>query len=411
MTYTELKNIQYTWKGKVCLFGAGLIGCTWGYNIIKTIGFNIDYYCDNNKKENTIIKNGIRIIPLQKLYSFKENVLIFITVIDKNQEAIKEQLKENGIVNIVEMDNYFLQTFCESLFEINDKDLNEKYKFILDDEEFLKMLFEERLGYALDLENPLTYNEKLQWLKLYDREKAYNRLVDKYEVKKYIGRYVGEEYVVPTLGVWNNFSEIDFDLLPNQFVLKCTHDSGTVIICKNKELLNINKTEKILENALQRNWYWCRREWVYKDVRPRIMAEKYLEDSQDGELRDYKLFCFHGCVKALLIATGRMGIGEAKTDFFDAELNHINMRSGHPNSEVPPHLPINYLKMKEAAENISSKIPHLRVDFYEVNGRVYIGELTFCHQSGMVALEPWEKDLEWGGWIHLDKVPGGGHDL
>lgn len=316
MEYRELKKIQDTWRGKVCLFGGGLIGRTWGYDIIKTMGFNIDFYCDNNKKENVIIRDGIRIFPLETLYSLKENVLVFITAIDRNQNSIKKQLKEYGIVNIIEVDNYFMQTFCESLLELNNKELNEKYRFILEDAEYLKIIFKEKLGYPLDLENPLTYNEKLQWLKLYDRKEAYNQLVDKYEVKKFIGENVGKEYIVPTLGIWNSFSDIDFESLPNKFVLKCTHDSGSVVVCKDKELFNINETAEIFETALQGNWYWRRREWVYKNVRPRIMAEKYLEDKRDGELRDYKLFCFHGCVKALLVATGRMGGGRNIYRFF-----------------------------------------------------------------------------------------------
>lgn len=363
------------------------------------MGFTIDFYCDNNKDEGVVIKDGIVNISPPTLYLMKENVLVFITVWDNIQEHIKKQLIENGIKNITSVDFLFMQNFCNSLLEMKDEKLIKCFDFVLDDEKYLRIRFEAKMGYPLHLEKPLTYNEKLQWLKLHDRKEIYKKMVDKYEVKKYINRFVSDEFIIPTLGVWDEFDKIDFDTLPNKFVLKCTHDTGSVIICKDKKTFDKFKAKDVMESALKRNLYWLGREWPYKDIQPRIIAEKYLEDKSDGELRDYKLFCFHGVVKAMLIATGRMVSDgrEACTDFFDEKLKHIDMRSGHPNSLIQPHLPDNYEIMKKIAEKLSSGIPHLRVDFYEVNGRVYIGELTFYHQSGTVAIEPLAKDIEWGG--------------
>ena len=270
------------------------------------------------------------------------------------------------------------------------------------DEKYLKTVFYHRMNKKLDLDNPQTFNEKLQWLKLYDRNPLYTTLVDKYEVKKYIADKIGEEYVIPTLGIWENFEDIDFDTLPEQFVLKCTHDSGGLVICKNKSNFNLIAARKKIKKSLKQNYFWFGREWPYKNVKPRIIAEKYMEDYQAKELRDYKFFCFNGKVKALFIATERQKAGEeVKFDFFDADFNHLPMRQGHPNAIAPPKKPEHFEEMKMLAEKLSADIPHVRVDFYEANGNVYFGELTFYHFSGITKFEPDTWDRAFGDWIIL----------
>ena len=171
----------------------------------------------------------------------------------------------------------------------------------MSDEEYIKKMFKAKLGYELNLENPKTFNEKLQWLKINDRNDMYTTLVDKYAVKKYVSDILGEEYIIPTLGVWDRFEDIEFDNLPEQFVLKCTHDSGGLVICKNKKELNHAKAKKIIDSSLKTNFYWHGREWPYRDVKPRLIAESYMEDEKTSELRDYKFFCFSGTVKCFKI--------------------------------------------------------------------------------------------------------------
>ena len=255
----------------------------------------------------------------------------------------------------------------------------------LKDETYLKMMYKCAFHKKLNLDNPTTFNEKLQWLKLHDRNPIYTQLVDKYEVKKYVKNKIGEEYIIPTLGVWDRFEDIDFSALPNQFVLKCTHDSGGLVICKDKSSFYIQKAKRKIEKCLKCNYYWAGREWPYKDVKPRIIAEEYMEDTETGELRDYKFFTFGGKVKALFIASERQKEGEeTKFDFFDKSYNHLQIT-----------------KMKELSELLSKGIPHLRVDFYEVNGKPYFGELTFSHWSGLVPFEPEEWDKIFGDWITL----------
>lgn len=269
------------------------------------------------------------------------------------------------------------------------------------DKLFLKTMFRHFMGTELNLNNPKTFSEKLQWLKLYDRKPEYTRMVDKYEAKKYVAGIIGEEYIIPTLAVYNSTSEIDLEALPDKFVLKCTHDSGSVAICKDKKTFKRDEAFAMLEKGLRKNFFWENREWPYKNVKPRIIAETYMEDIETQELRDYKFFCFDGKVKALFIAEDRQGDEETKFDFFDADFHHLDIRNGHPNADTPPAKPHSFEKMKEMAEKLSQGIPHLRVDFYEANGKIYFGELTFSHWSGFTPFEPEEWDLKFGEWLHL----------
>lgn len=272
----------------------------------------------------------------------------------------------------------------------------------MSDEKYLRKMFRAYMGYDLDLDDPKTFNEKLQWLKLHDRKPIYTKMVDKYEVKKLISEKIGKEYIIPTLGVYKSADEIDFNKLPEKFVLKCTHDSHGLVICKDKSKLDINAAKKKLDKALKSNYYYKFREWPYKNVKPRIIAEKYMEDKLTGELRDYKFFAFNGCVKALYIASERQSAGaETKFDFFDTDFNHLPFKNGHPNAKVPPEKPKGFKEMIRLAEKLSVGIPHVRVDFYEINGRIYFGELTFFHWSGMKKFEPKKWDRIFGSWIDL----------
>ena len=270
------------------------------------------------------------------------------------------------------------------------------------DKAYLKLKYRANFDRKLDLQNPKTFNEKLQWLKLYDRNPAYTELVDKYAVKAYVANKIGEKYIIPTLGVWERVEDIDFDALPNQFVLKCTHDSGGLVICRDKGQLDRSAAREKIEKSLCHNYYWHGREWPYKNVKPRIIAEQYMEDSATKELRDYKFFCFNGEMRLMFIASERHNENtETRFDFFDRNFLHLDFRNGHPNADVLPAKPERFEEMCVLAEKLSADIPLLRVDFYEVNGKIYFGELTFSHWSGMMPFEPTEWDRTLGEWIKL----------
>ena len=279
---------------------------------------------------------------------------------------------------------------------------NRAFFYWMPDKMFLKMIFWARVGYRLDLKNPQTFNEKLQWLKLYNRRPEYTIMVDKYAVKKYVADRIGEEYVIPSLGVWDKPEDIDFATLPNQFVLKCTHDSAGLVICKDKSKLDISAVKDTLRRAFKRNFYYYGREWVYKDVPKKIIAERYMEDNFTRELRDYKFFAFDGVVKALFVATERQDLTtDTKFDFFDMKYQHLDLRQGHPNAKIPPKKPEKFEEMCRLAEILSKGIPHVRVDFYEANGKVYFGELTFFHYSGIVPFDPPQWDKIFGDWLRI----------
>ena len=276
-----------------------------------------------------------------------------------------------------------------------------KFNFIFPDKLYLKMLFRLKMGKKLDLNQPKTYSEKLQWLKLYNRNPLYTSLVDKYSVKEYVSKIIGKEYIIPTLGVWNKFEDIDFSKLPNQFVLKCTHDSGGLVICKDKSKFDIEIARNKIKKSLGRKYDKLYREWPYKNVIPRIIAETYMED-ESGELKDYKFFCFNGKVKSLFIASDRQKKGEdTKFDFFDRDFNHLPFTNGHPNASDSPQKPHMFEEMIFLAETLSKGFPHVRIDFYEVGTKIYFGEMTFFHWSGFVPFNPESWDYKFGEWLQL----------
>ena len=250
------------------------------------------------------------------------------------------------------------------------------------------------------INNPTTYNEKLNWLKIHDHNPDYTKLVDKYEVKKHVDELLGEGYTIPTLGVWDKFDDIDFGKLPDQFVLKCTHDSEGLVIVKDKTKLDKVTARKLINSALKQNFYYIGREWPYKNVKPRIIAEQYMEDHTDGELRDYKFFCFDGEPKAMFIASDRSS-GDVKFDYYDLQFNHLDIRQKYPNSKKPIPKPQTFTKMIEFSKILSKGFSHVRVDFYEVDGHLYFGELTFYHFSGFMPFEPSVWDIIFGDWLRL----------
>lgn len=279
---------------------------------------------------------------------------------------------------------------------------NHRLLNLLPDRLYLKIWYWRKIGKKLNLKAPKTFNEKLQWLKLYDRKPIYTTMVDKQEVKKYVSDLIGEEYIIPTLGVWDKFDDIDFKFLPERFVLKCTHDSGGLVICKEKSLFDTGGARKKIEQSLKKNYYKSGREWPYKNVKPRIIAEKYMEDEEDKELRDYKFFVFDGEVKALYIASDRDKKNtETKFDFFDVDFNHLDFTNAHPCADILPHPPKNFEQMKVLAKELGKGIPQVRVDFYEVNGKIYFGEMTFYHMGGMSPFDPPVWDEKFGEWIKL----------
>lgn len=272
----------------------------------------------------------------------------------------------------------------------------------MSDESFLRMIYFIKFHKLLNLDNPLTFNEKLQWLKLNDHNPNYTIMVDKYLVKNYVANIIGKQYIIPTIGVWDEPEQIEWESLPNQFVIKTNHDGGNfgVVVCRNKSTFDKEKAIKRLRASLERNVFKYGREWPYKNIERRVFAEKYLEDESANDLPDYKFFCFDGEVKALFIGTERQ-TGDVKFDYFDADFNHLDIVQHHPMSCKAIPKPDCFDEMKEIAQKLSKGIPHVRVDLYNVNGHVYFGEMTFYHHGGMMPFHPSHWDKDFGDWIKL----------
>lgn len=300
----------------------------------------------------------------------------------------------------------------DKLYELKKKIINWYKKYftveglydcILPDKIYLKKLYKKRIGRELDLRNPKTFNEKQNWLKLYDRNPEYTVMVDKYKVRKYIAEKVGEEYLVPLLGVWDSTDEIDFDALPNEFVLKCNHDNG-VIICRDKSKLDIEKTKKELALHMKRNYYRKLREWPYKNVPKKIICEKFMSNNNGKDCIEYKLFCFSGVVQYILVVANRTSNKPTTMDTYTAKWEHTDLINGDtPLAGDIFEKPDFFDEICEVAKKLSKNMPFLRVDFNIWNNNIYFGELTISDSGGFENYKPQNWDYHLGELLELQK--------
>lgn len=289
--------------------------------------------------------------------------------------------------------------------------VNPDYRFALEafqgrhrdveDEEYLKRMYHGLTGKRLRLEHPVTFNEKLQWLKLYDRRPVYTTMADKYAAKQYIADRIGADYVIPTLGIWDRAEDIDFDALPSQFVLKTTHDSGSVVICRDKRTFDVKGAAETLNKSLNRDYYSLFREWPYKDIKRRILAEEFLDAGEEKVPNDYKVLCFNGVPKTISVHTGRFTNHRAYFFSPDWKPMEIAFPPYVPDQSIEIKQPEHLQEMLRLARTLSNGIAFLRTDFYEVDGRLYMGELTFFPASGFKKFVPPQSDETLGSWLTL----------
>lgn len=270
----------------------------------------------------------------------------------------------------------------------------------LQDKPYLKMRFKLNMGYPLDLDNPRTFNEKMSWIKLYDRRPVYTQMADKYTAKQFVSERVGKEYVVENLAQVNKWEDIDINALPNQFVIKCTHDSSGVSICKDKSSFDFEKARKKIEQSYKCNYFWNCREWPYKNIQPKIIIDRYLDDHTGNELRDYKFWCFNGKPVYMYCTIKGKGIFE---NFYDMDFNIVPIDHGFPRNVPEFNKPNNFELMKELATKLSDGVPFVRVDFFDVEGKVYFGEFTFFDWGGLRPFNgDWDEKL--GELLQLPKI-------
>lgn len=272
--------------------------------------------------------------------------------------------------------------------------------YIKNDETFIKWECFFGMYKMLNLKTPRTFNEKLQWLKLHDRRPEYIKMVDKSSAKYYVSELIGEEYVIPTLGIWNSFDEIDFNSLPNQFVLKCTHDSGGLVICKDKSKLDKKAARKKIMASLKRNYYFEHREWPYRDVPRRIIAEQFMVDESGTELKDYKIFCFHGEPQFIEVDYDRFV--DHKLNVYDLDWKFIDFyMTSHNDKNIHIARPKQLEKMLDLARTLTRNLIFARIDFYSINENLYFGEITLCPGCGMIDFHPKEFDEIIGKMLKL----------
>lgn len=271
---------------------------------------------------------------------------------------------------------------------------------IFSDKVAIKIKYRLEMKRKLNLKNPLTFNEKLNWIKLYYRKPIMTTMADKYEVKKYVSDIIGPEYVIPSIAVYDKWDDIDFDSLKAPFVMKTTHSSGVIAVVKDKESFDYETTKKKFNKSLKQNYFYSCREWPYKNIKPRIIIEQFVKDDKEDNLPVYKFFCFNG--EPYLVQTIKNDKTSYETiDYFDMDWKFLKLKQNFENSEVPLSKPSNFEDMKELAAKLSKGFPFVRVDLYSVNGRIYFSEFTFFSDAGYHQFYPDEWDQILGEKIKL----------
>ena len=270
------------------------------------------------------------------------------------------------------------------------------------DELYIKIVYKIKTGKRLNLKNPQTFNEKLNWLKLHGKREEYTDLADKLKAREYISKTLSPDYLFPLLGVWDSFEEIDFDALPESFALKCNHDSGSVKLIADKTKADKKALSKFFKGRLSINPYYLGREYPYKNIKPKIIAEEFMKSSDGKGIRDYKYFCFNGEPRLMFVASDREA--DVKFDFFDMDFNHLDIYNIHPNAEIVPERPQSFEKMKELCRILTKGMPFVRLDLYEIDSRVYFGEFTFFHGGGFYEFFPDEWNKKLGDLIDISGV-------
>jgi hypothetical protein len=276
------------------------------------------------------------------------------------------------------------------------------YKYCTSDEALIKNSFRKKMGRNVELETPIKFNDKLQWLKLNWYNPVATKCADKYEVRDYVKEKIGTEYLNELIGVYESLDEIDIDKLPEKFVLKGTHGSGFNVICSDKISINWEEEFKKMKRWLRKNYYWQNREPVYKNIKPRIICENFLIQNDGDELRDYRFFCFNGEPKFIAVDFSITDKKNTRRNLYDLQWKLMDAEISYPKeTHIEVDKPEKFAEMIDLSKKLSSEFPHVRVDFYYIDNRIIFGEITFFHQSGMGIISPDEFEITMGNWLEL----------
>lgn len=376
-----IANEEIIMDGKmIYIFCVGRLGFVFAHYCMKK--GNSVVFLDNDKtKQNKTILGYQCISPKEA----DVDVECFIASCQKTTiDSIVKQCNALGFRNV----------------RVVDSMLCDKYKSSISDEEYVSYFFYSAMGYEADLNNPKTFNEKLQWLKLNNKQEKYTVLADKDGVKDYVANIIGKDYIVPTIGVYDSYDQIDWKCIPNKFVMKCTHDSGSTIVCNDIESFDHSIARRKMETALDIDYYLVGREYPYHNIPRKIIIERNLSVNNQRPI-DYKFLCFNGVVKCLFVTTERGTKQGLKMTFFDREWNRLPFERHYPIADYPIHKPDRFDDMIHIAETLSKDMPFVRVDLYEIDGRIYFSEFTFFPGGGIEEFSPFEWDLKLGEWITI----------
>lgn len=400
----EFVDLSITWQGNVCIYGAGNFGTGWAFELINDYALmKVDFYVDTYKAGQNI--NGIEIKNIDYLKERKDVTICFIALAEEMAIKVYEQLQSNGIEKVfVLSDPSFVDDLDEYICEYCDEKIIERYQKLTDDKQYLTRMFKKRMGYELDIENPKTFNEKLQWLKVNERQDILPLLTDKYLVREYIREKFGEQYLIPLLFVTEDYREITDDNIPNEnCIIKTNCGSHDYYIIRNKKEVDIEILQNRYKDLLDSNYYYKGREWNYKNINPCIIIEKLLEDKNGKIPNDYKLTFFNGELQFVYCSIDREGDNYRK--IYDPNWNPMDFSMGHSLEEykqfpdIEPPKSLN--DMIRIGKEIAKELPYVRVDFYDVDGKLYCGEITLYHGSGFDKFYPEKYDRIWGERLKL----------
>lgn len=400
MNYKYLESIVSQYK-HICIWGFGKIGKSYVYLSLISAGATNLYYCDEAFRKNVSFQ-GISLISEHDLFA-KSSVFVFIAIHDYDaQRSISQKLDGHGIPYSV-FERFEFSQLCESVITSEETSIQEKYYRLINDKTYIMNVFKLRTGEVLNLNNATTMNEKIQWLKMNDKDARYSRIVDKYEVKKYVKEKIGE-YYVPTIGIWNSFLEIEFDKLPDKFAIKCTHDNNNCLICEDKREFDVEKARTVIDRGINTNFYWITREWPYKTIKHRIIVEPLLRDKM-GSLEEYKFMCFNGEPLFFWIRSEENGI--LTRNFYDINGRKLDYSFGNaPEKRTAIIDDMILADIKEKVRALAEGFKHIRVDTYRVGSKFYIGEMTLYTGSGMDKWHPYIESMKYGNLIRIDGYTG-----
>jgi len=400
-------DLSMQWEGNICIYGAGNFGTGWVYELVNDFaGLKVDFYVDKNKNGQKV--KNIDIKDIEFLESKKDITLCFVALAERTAINVCDELEEKGIKHIFVLSNpEFIYDLVKYIYENCDLEIFYRYRKLMDDKQYLTRIFRRRTGYDLNIENPKTFNEKLQWLKVNDHRSILSFMTDKYLVREYIKEKFGEQYLVPLLFVTKNYQDITYENIPNEkCIIKTNCGSHDYYIVRDKKVIDEESLQKKYKDLLNFNYYYYGREWNYKNIEPCIIIEKLLEDKNGKIPNDYKLTFFNGELQFVYCSIDREGLNYRK--IYSPNWETMNFSMGHPleDYEQFPDIqpPDSFKKMVEIGKEVAKEFLNVRVDFYDVDGKLYCGEITLYHGSGFDRFYPEEYDLYWGNKLELKEI-------